>query len=148
MKNQNRYINVKIITVFQRQNNVRVSTLNQRWNNIDIGLTIKTFLFWAMFCSNFDGQITEVILMHILGSTCFFWCVFKRKKSWSLCPLLISFRYFNNESRLAVIFRCNLISINFFKVISLHFEISYVIIQRLRTVTLVDICYNLICPQS
>ena len=102
-----------------------------------------------MFCSNFDGRIIDVNLMLILDLTCFFWCVFKRKKkSWSLCPLLISFRYFKNDSRLAVSFGCNLISMYFFKVISFHFEISYVIIQCLRTVTPVSICYDLICPQS
>ena len=102
-----------------------------------------------MVYSNFDGRITDVILMHILDSTCIFWCVFKEKKLWSLCPLLISFRrYFKNESCLAVFFRCNLISMYFLKVISFHFEISYVIIHCLRTVTLVNICYDLICAQS
>ena len=126
------YINVEKITVFQRRKNVSLSTLNQRRN-----LRLKQCWFWVgsknifvlMFCSNFDGRIIDVILMHIFDSTCFFWCVFKRKKSWLLCPLLLNFRYFKNESRLVVSFRCNLISMYFFKVISLHFEISYVIIQ-------------------
>ena len=27
-----------------------------------------------------DGQIIDVILMHIFDSMCFSWCVFKRKK--------------------------------------------------------------------
>ena len=36
----------------------------------------------------------------------------------------------------------------FFKVISFHLETSYVIIQCLRTVTLVDNCFDLVCLQS
>ena len=106
---------------------------------------MKTFLL--LFCSNFNGRITEVILMHILDSTCFFWCVLKKKKI-VVALSLISFRYFKNESRLAMSFRCNLISINFFKVISFHFGISYVIMQCLKTVTQVSICYDLICSHS
>ena len=51
-------------------------------------------------------------------------------------------------SRFAVSFRCNLIWMYFFKIISFHLEISYVIIQCLRTVTLVDICSDLVCLQS
>ena len=141
--------NVEMITVFQRRNNVSLSTLNQRRS-----LTLKQRWFWVdhknvivlMFCSNFDGRIIEAILMHILDSTCFFWCVFKRKNT--LCPVLISFQYSKTESRLAVSFRCTLISMYFFKVISFHFEISFEIIQSLRTVTLVNICYDLICLQS
>ena len=144
--------NVEMITVFQRRNNVSLSTLNQRRS-----LTLKQRWFWVdhkniivlMFCSNFDGQIIEAILMHILDSTCFFWCVFKRKKkSWPLWLLLISYQCFNNKSRLAASFRCNLISMYFVKVISFHFEIFYVIIHCLRTVALVNICYDLICSQS
>ena len=46
-------------------------------------------------------------------------------------PLLISFRYFKYDSPFTVSFRCNLILIYFFKVISFHLEIFYVIIQRL-----------------
>ena len=61
---------------------------------------------------------------------------------------MVNFRYFKYESRFAVFFRCNLISMYFFKVISFHLEISYVIIQRLRTFTLVDICSYLVCLQS
>ena len=141
--------NVEMITVFQRRNNVSLSTLNQRRS-----LTLKQRWFWVdhknvivlMFCSNFDGRIIEAILMHILDSTCFFWCVFKRKNT--LCPVLISFQYSKTESRLAVSFRCTLIWMYFFKVISFHFEISFEIIQSLRTVTLVNICYDLICLQS
>ena len=49
---------------------------------------------------------------------------------------------------MAVFFRCNLISMYFFKVISFYLEISYMIIQCLRTVTLVDICSDLICLQT
>ena len=64
------------------------------------------------------------------------------------CPLLISFRYFKTESRLAVSFWCNLIPMYFFKVISFHLEMSYVIIQCLSTVTLVNICSDLVCLQS
>ena len=113
---------------------ISLSTLNQRRN-----LKLKQRWFWVnhksifvlKFCSNFDGQIIDVILTHIFDSTNFVWCVFKRKKTWSLCPLLISFRYFKNESRLAVYFRCNLISMYFFKVILLHFEISYVMMKLL-----------------
>ena len=113
---------------------ISLSTLNQRRN-----LKLKQRWFWVnhksifvlKFCSNFDGQIIDVILTHIFDSTNFVWCVFKRKKTWSLCPLLISFRYFKNESRLAVSFRCNLISMYFFKVILLHFEISYVMMKLL-----------------
>ena len=142
--------NVEMITIFKRWNNVSLSALNQRQN-----LKLKQRWFWVehkiifvlMFCSSFDGRIIDVISMHIVDSTCFFWCLFKRKKSWSLCLLLISFRYFKNESRLAVSFRCNLISMYFFKVISLHLDISSVIIQCLRTVTLVNICSDLICLQ-
>ena len=113
---------------------ISLSTLNQLRN-----LKLKQRWFWVnhksifvlKFCSNFDGQIIDVILTHIFDSTNFVWCVFKRKKTWSLCPLLISFRYFKNESRLAVSFRCNLISMYFFKVILLHFEISYVMMKLL-----------------
>ena len=108
--------NVEMITIFKRWNNVSLSALNQRQN-----LKLKQRWFWVehkiifvlMFCSSFDGRIIDVILMHIVDSTCFFWCLFKRKKSWSLCLLLISFRYFKNESRLAVSFRCNLIAVLF-----------------------------------
>ena len=108
--------NVEMITIFKRWNNVSLSALNQRQN-----LKLKQRWFWVerkiifvlMFCSNFDGRIIDVISMHIVDSTCFFWCLFKRKKSWSLCLLLISFRYFKNESRLAVSFRCNLIAVLF-----------------------------------
>ena len=39
-------------------------------------------------------------------------------------PLLISFPYFKNESGMAVSFRCNLILMYFFKVISSYPEIS------------------------
>ena len=108
--------NVEMITIFKRWNNVSLSALNQRQN-----LKLKQRWFWVehkiifvlMFCSSFDGRIIDVISMHIVDSTCFFWCLFKRKKSWSLCLLLISFRYFKNESRLAVSFRCNLIAVLF-----------------------------------
>ena len=141
--------NVEMITVFPRRNNFSLSMLNQRrslklkqhWFLVD-----HKNIFVLMFCSNFDGRIVDVILMHILDSTCFFWCVFKRKNT--LCPVLISFQYSKTESRLAVSFRCTLISMYFFKVISFHFEISFEIIQSLRTVTLVNICYDLICLQS
>ena len=61
---------------------------------------------------------------------------------------MIRFQYFKYESRFAVSFRCNLILMYFFKVISFHLEISYVIIQCLRTVILVDICSDLACLQS
>ena len=61
---------------------------------------------------------------------------------------MISFRYFKYESSFSVSFRCNLISMYFFEVISFHLEISYVIIQCLRTVTLVDISSDLVCLQS
>ena len=61
---------------------------------------------------------------------------------------MISFLYIKYESRFVVSFRCNLISMYFFKVISFHLEISYMIIQCLRTVTLVDICSDLICLQT
>ena len=61
---------------------------------------------------------------------------------------MISCQYFKYKSRFAVSFQCNLISMYFSKVISLHFEISYVIIQCLRTVTLVDICSDLVYLQS
>ena len=46
------------------------------------------------------------------------------------------------------LFICNLILMHFFKVISFYLEISYMIIQCLRTVTLVDICSDLVCLQS
>ena len=46
------------------------------------------------------------------------------------------------------LFICNLILMHFFKVISFYLEISYMIIQCLRTVTLVDICSDLICLQT
>ena len=149
LENSKSFYNVEMITVFHRWNNVSLSLLNQRQN-----LKLKQRWFWVdhknvfvlMFCSKFDGRIIDVILIHIFDSTWFFWCVFKRKKS--LCPLLISFRYFKNENHLAVPFRCNLILMYFFKVISFHFEISYVIIQCLSTVMLVNICYDVICPQS
>ena len=99
--------NVEMITIFQRRNNVRLSNLNQRGN-----LKLKQLRFWVdhknifvlMFCSNFDGRIIDVILIHVLVSTCLM-CFQKKKKSWSLCPLLIRFRYFKNESRLTVSFR-------------------------------------------
>ena len=45
-------------------------------------------------------------------------------------------------------FRYNLITLYFFKEILFHLEISYVIIQCLRTVTPVDICSDLVCLQS
>ena len=61
---------------------------------------------------------------------------------------MISFRYFKYGNRFAVSFRCNLISMYFFKVISFQLEICYVIIQCLRTVILVDICSELVCRQS
>ena len=75
--------NVKIITVFQRRNNVSLSMLNQHGN---LKLKQHWFLvdhkniFVLMLCSNFDGRIVDVILMHILEPTSFFWCVFKIKK--------------------------------------------------------------------
>ena len=67
--------NVEMITVFRRPNNVRLSTLNQRRN-----LKLKERWFWVdhknifvlMFCSDFDGQIIDVILMHVLDLTYFF----------------------------------------------------------------------------
>ena len=67
--------NVEMITVFQCRNKVSLSMLNQRRN-----LKLKQHLFLVdhknisvlMFCSNFDGRIVDVILMHILDSTCFF----------------------------------------------------------------------------
>ena len=61
---------------------------------------------------------------------------------------MISFRYFKYDSRFSVSFWCNLISMHFFKVISFHLDRSYVIIQCLRTVTLVNICSDLVCLQS
>ena len=65
--------NVEMITIFQRRNNVRLSNLNQRGN-----LKLKQLRFWVdhknifvlMFCSNFDGRIIDVILIHVLVSTC------------------------------------------------------------------------------
>ena len=73
----------------------------------------------------------------------------KDKKWWSFwCHLLISFRYFKYESCWAVSFQCNLISMYFFKVISFHLEICYVIIECSRTVTPVGICSDLVCLQS
>ena len=51
------------------------------------------------------------------------------------------------ENRFALSFRCNLISMYLFKIISFHLEISYVVIQCLRTVTLVDICSDLVWLQ-
>ena len=96
-----------------------------------------------IFLYNFDGWKIDAT------STWFFWCVFKRQKIVVvLVSLLISFQYFKNQRCLAVSFRCSLISMYFFKVISSHLEISYVIMQCLRTVTVVDICSNLICLQS
>ena len=78
------FYDVEMITLFQRRNNFSLATLNQRRN-----LKLKQRWSWVdhknifvlMFCSNFDGRITEIILMHILDSTCFFWCVFKRKRN-------------------------------------------------------------------
>ena len=110
---------------------------------VEITLIIKTFLFLC-FYSNFDGPIIDIILMQIFDSTCFFWCVFFFKSRRRFCPLLISFQCFINESRLAVSFRCNLISMYFFKVISFHFEISYVIMKYLHW----SISAMIICPQS
>ena len=108
---------------------------------------MKTFLF--LFCSNFDGRIINVILMHTLDSRCFFDVFLKEKKSWLLCNLLIDFGYFKKSSCFAVSFQCNLIPMYFtFKAISFHFEMSYVIMQYLRTVTPVNICYDQICPQA
>ena len=49
---------------------------------------------------------------------------------------------------MVVSFQCSLILMYFFKEISCHLEISYVIIQCLRTVTPVDICSDLACLQS
>ena len=54
-----------------------------------------------------------------------------------LVPLIDKFSINKNQSHLAVFFQCNLILMYFFKVISFHLEISYVIIQCLRTVTLI-----------
>ena len=89
-----------------------------------------------------DGKSTKL-------QRTFFDVSLKDKKSlWFQRPLLISFQYFENASRLAVSFRCNLILMYFFKVISSHLEISYVIIQCLRIVTLIYICSDLICLQS
>ena len=45
-------------------------------------------------------------------------------------------------------FRYNLITLYFFKEILFHLEISYVIIQCLRTVTPVDICSDQVSLQS
>ena len=58
------FYNVEMITVFQRRNKVRLSTLSQCRN-----LKLKQYwfrvdhknVFVFMFCSNFDGQITEAI---------------------------------------------------------------------------------------
>ena len=145
--------NVEMITVFQRRNNVSLSILNQRQN-----LKLKQRWFWVDHKNIF--ALSYVLLKfrwannwshfnaHFGFNVVFFDVFLKEKKLWSLCPLLMFFRYFNNESRLAVFFRCNLISMYFFKVISFHFEISYVIIRCLGTITLVNICYDLICSQS
>ena len=91
------YINVEKITVFQRRKNVSLSTLNQRRN-----LRLKQRWFWVgsknifvlMFCSNFDGRTIDVILIHIFDSTCFFWCVFKRKKIVVALSLIVKFSIF------------------------------------------------------
>ena len=64
---------VEMITVFQRRNNLSLSLLNQGRN-----LKLKQRWFWVdhknifvlMFCSNFDGRIIDVILIHVLVSTC------------------------------------------------------------------------------
>ena len=88
--------NIEMITVFQRRNNFSLSMLNQRrilqlkqhW----FWLNIKTFLF--LFCSNFDGRKVDVILMHILDSTCFFWCIFKRRKIVVALSLIDKFSIF------------------------------------------------------
>ena len=95
--------------------------------------------------------IFDIILMHEkstqLQRTSFAFS--KDKKLWLLqWPLLISFQYFKYENRLAFSFRCNLISMYFFQSDLIYLEISYVIIQYLGTVTLVDICSDLICLQS
>ena len=83
LEKSNSLYNVEMVTVFQRRNKVSLSMLNQRRN-----LKLEQRWFWVdhknifvlMFCSNFDGRIIDVILMQILCSTSFFWCVFKRKK--------------------------------------------------------------------
>ena len=75
--------NVEMITVIQRRSNVSLSMLNQRQT-----LKLKQRWFWVdhknifvpMFCSNFDGRIIDVTLMHILDSIYLFWCFLKRKK--------------------------------------------------------------------
>ena len=99
--------------------------------------------FNVYFWHNFNAWLIDAT------STCFFYFFLKDKKSWSFyCHLLISFRYFKYESHFPVSFRCNLISMYFFKVISFYLEIFYGIKQCLRTVTLVDICSDPVCLQS
>ena len=62
--------------------------------------------------------------------------------------LLTGFWDFKNGSRLAVSSQCALNTIFFFKVILFYLEISFAIIQCLKTVSTADICSDLICLQS
>ena len=112
------------------------NTSNKCQNYID---TSKSTNFQVIstwyFQFNFDGLITGIISMYFFytismdGKSTLHRLVsfdmFLGKKLWSFSfPFLLRVRYFKNESCLAVFFRCNLILMYFFKVISFHLELS------------------------
>ena len=108
-------------------------------------MNFRVLMFWYYF----GGQIIDISLMYIfnlilmdgkstqLQHTSFDGSLKEKEIVVVLVPLIDKFSIYKNQSHLAVFFQCNLILMYFFKVISFHLEISYVIIQCLRTVTLI-----------
>ena len=143
------------VLLYQQTQHVESMSKFRRHLNIDEFLCHFDMLFWC----NSDRRIINFVLMYIfdiilmhgwstqLQRASFFF--FERQNIVVLLyHLLISFRYFIYESRFAVSFQCNLISLYFFNETLFHLEIFYVIRQCLRTVTTVDICSDLVCLQS